>query len=416
MTHQTFTLQTIVRRNKANSNGEIPVYFRIIVDGKPAELATRQYVSPALWSPDKGKMKGNTEAARTTNNYLDSLKTKLRKIFVTLEEKGEGITAEKIKNIYLGKNARQKTLLEVFKYHNEKMEAQVGGDFAEGTFERYKTSAGLLEKFIRHQYDVADMPLDDLDHEFVTNLEFWFKTVRKCNHNTTMKYITNLRKIINLALRNRWMEEDPFGRFKITLREVKREALTMDELERLQQKEFGTNRLDQVRDIFVFCCYTGLAYADVAKLHTSQLSRGIDGKHWIFTERTKTKTASNIPLLSPALALIEKYKEHPQAVNKGLVLPVLTNQKMNAYLKEIADLCGIGKTLTTHLARHTFATTVTLTNGVPIETVSSMLGHKNLKTTQIYAKVVQTKVSMDMEKLENKIGNSIKEVTESKVS
>ncbi len=168
----------------------------------------------------------------------------------------------------------------------------------------------------------------------------------------------------------------------------------------MQEKTFTTNRLSQVRDIFLFCCYTGLAYADVEKLSSNQIGRGVDGKSWVFTDRTKTKTASNIPLLSPATALLEKYKDHPEAVSKGCLFPVSSNQKMNAYLKEIADLCGIAKTLTTHVARHTFATTVTLTNGVPLETVSSMLGHKNIKTTQIYAKVVQKKVSQDMEKLQ----------------
>lgn len=405
MNHHAFTIQPIVRRNRANAAGQIPVFFKLIVNGKLVEISTKQYVTPSQWSSEKGRLKGNTETARTINTCLDNLRNKLQKIFNQLEEKGESITAEKVKSIYLGKSSRQKTLLEVFTYHNEKMKAQVGGDFARGTFVRYTTTIGLIEEFIKYQYGVSDMVLADLNHEFVTNLEFWLKTVRHCNHNTTMKYISNLRKIVYLALSNEWTDKDPFTKFKVTLKEVKREALTAQELERLQAKDFGTNRLGQVRDIFVFCCYTGLAYADVAKLHTSQLSRGIDGKHWIFTDRTKTKTASNIPLLSPALALIEKYKQHPQAVTKGLVLPVLTNQKMNAYLKEIADLCGIDKKMTTHLARHTFATTVTLTNGVPIETVSSMLGHKNLKTTQIYAKVVQAKVSADMEKLEGKLAS-----------
>ncbi|MCU0352204.1 MAG: site-specific integrase [Cytophagales bacterium] len=403
MGHNTFTIQPIVRRNRANAAGEIPVFFRIIVNGKSVEISTRQYVAPGQWSSEKGRVKGNTETARTVNTYLDNLRNKIQKVFNKLEEKNEAVTAEKIKNIHLGKSSRQKTLLEVFGYHNEKMKAQVGGDFAQGTLVRYTTTLGLLGEFMKHQYGVADMALADLNHEFVTNLEFWLKTVRKCNHNTTMKYIGNLRKIVYMALSNGWADNDPFARFKVTLKEVKREALTVEELERLQAKDFGTNRLGQVRDVFVFCCYTGLAYADVAKLQASQLNRGIDGKQWIFTERTKTKTASNIPLLSPASALVEKYKNHPQTASKGLVFPVPTNQKMNAYLKEIADLCGIDKKLTTHLARHTFATTVTLTNGVPIETVSSMLGHKNLKTTQIYAKVVQTKVSMDMERLENKL-------------
>jgi site-specific recombinase XerD len=217
-----------------------------------------------------------------------------------------------------------------------------------------------------------------------------------------MKYIANLRKIINLAIANEWTTQDPFVKFRFSLKEVKRQALSEGELQLLAEKDLKAERLNRVRDIFVFCCYTGLAYADVEKLTPDHIRQGIDGQKWIFTERTKTRTTSNIPLLAPALALIEKYKDHPQSVNRGRVFPVLTNQKMNAYLKEIADLCGFQQELTTHLARHTFATTVTLTNGVPIETVSSMLGHRNIRTTQIYAKVVQSKVSEDMQKLRQK--------------
>jgi len=251
------------------------------------------------------------------------------------------------------------------------------------------------------------VPLVSVNHEFLANWEFWLKTIHKCNHNTSTKYLQNFRKVVYVVLANEWMEKNPYANFKMNVRDVKREPLSQEELRSLQEKEFVLKRLGQVRDIFVFCCYTGLACADAAKLRPQQISRGIDGKQWIFTERTKIKTniktASNIPLLLPALALIEKYNEHPQMENKDRVLPMLINQKMNAYLKEIADLCGITKNLTTQLARHAFATTVTLTNGVPIETVSSMLGHKNLKTTQIYAKVVQIKVSADMGELETKL-------------
>jgi site-specific recombinase XerD len=245
--------------------------------------------------------------------------------------------------------------------------------------------------------------LSELKYGFITDLEFWFKTLRKCSHNTTIKYITNVRKIINLAIDNEWLHHDPFAKFKVSLKEVKRECLSAEELQVMVDKSFKIDRLDQVKDIFVFCCYTGLAYADVEKLGPGHISKGMDGKHWIFIDRTKTGTSSHVPLLSPALAIINKYKDHPEAINKERLFPVISNQKMNAYLKEIAYVCGIQKTLTFHIARHTFATTVTLTNGVPLETVSNMLGHKNIRTTQIYAKVVQKKVSQDMQALEDKI-------------
>jgi site-specific recombinase XerD len=213
----------------------------------------------------------------------------------------------------------------------------------------------------------------------------------------------NLRKIINISVVNEWLDRDPFMKMKVSIKEVKRDYLTQDELQLIEEKQFSTPRLNQVKDIFVFCCYTGLAYADVEKLSPQEVSKGLDGEYWLFTERRKTGSSSNIPLLPQALTLIDKYKQHPEAINKGKLFPVITNQKMNAYLKEIADVCGISKTLTFHIARHTFATTVTLTNGVPIESVSAMLGHKNMRTTQIYAKVVQKKVSDDMKRLKERL-------------
>ena len=217
-----------------------------------------------------------------------------------------------------------------------------------------------------------------------------------------MKYLTNFRKIINLAVVNEWIDRDPFAKFKGSKQEVKRDFLIEEELDRIVQKSFTVQRLNLVKDTFLFCCYTGLAYVDVAKLSSDNISTGIDGEQWLFIDRQKTGSSSNVPLLPPALAIIEKYRDHPEAVNKGLLLPVISNQKLNAYLKEIADICGIDKHLTFHVARHTFATTVTLTNGIPIESVSSMLGHKSIKTTQIYAKVVQKKVSEDMKILRTK--------------
>ena len=407
----TFNVLFWLKKDVRSKENIAYISTRVTLNGKRVEIATGYKISQEKWNSDASFVKGNKDEARSINTALIAIKNKLNNLFIELDKEfGDSLIVDQIKQHYFGieivKN--DKTLIDVFIYHNNQMKALIGKDFAKGTLTRYETSLKLLKEFLKYQYKISDIPLKDLNYEFLTNLEYWFKTVRKCAHNTTIKYITNLRKIINIALKNDWLDKDPFVKFKITLKEVKREALTKEEIENLVSKDFGTNRLDYVRDIFVFCCYTGLAYADVEKLSPSQIQKGIDGKSWIFTERTKTKTRFNIPLLSTALIILEKYKDNPNAVNKGKCFPVLTNQKMNAYLKEIADICGINKKLTTHLARHTFATTITLTNGVPLETVSSMLGHKNIRTTQIYAKVVQTKVSFDMDNLEKRI--SINEI------
>ena len=293
-------------------------------------------------------------------------------------------------------------LMEIFKHHNEQMATLVGQEYAPGTLERYNTSYKHTLAFLQWKYKVLDMDITRLDFEFISEYEFWLKSVRKCDHNTTLKYLSNFRKIINRCLRNGWLQRDPFMGFKMTKREVERTALTEFELQDLATKKFAIERLAIVRDIFLFSCYSGLAYSDVKKLKRSEIVIGIDGEKWLISKRQKTDIAARIPLLPPALVIIDRYISHPQCIQGDRVLPVFSNQKMNAYLKEIADLCGINKNLTYHIARHTFATTVTLSNGVPIETVSKMLGHRNLKTTQLYARILDHKISDDMKKLKKK--------------
>jgi site-specific recombinase XerD len=392
------------RKDVRSENNQGYIMARITLNGKRAEIATGHKIDIEKWNSSGGCVKGNKEDARTINASLINTRDSLNSLFNQLSSnKDLHLTVELIRDKYLGKSSKQHTLVEVFNYHNSQMKAHVGKEFAAGTYERYQTTLKLLKEFMKHQYRKEDMSLPELKYGFITDLEFWFKTIRRCSHNTTIKYITNLRKIINLARDNEWLHHDPFAKFKVSLKEVKRECLSAEELQMIVDKSFKIDRLDQVKDILVFCCYIGLAYADVEKLGPEHISKGIDGKYWIFIDRTKTGTSSHVPLLSPASAIINKYKDYPEAINKERVFPVISNQKINAYLKEIADVCGIHKTLTFHIARHTFATTVTLTNGVPLETVSNMLGHKNIRTTQIYAKVVQSKVSKDMEALEDKL-------------
>jgi integrase len=251
-----------------------------------------------------------------------------------------------------------------------------------------------LEDYLKHK-GVVDIPLDKLNHQFITNYEFFLKSVRNMDHNTAMGTIKKLKKIVRICVANEWIDKDPFMSFKVKIRETNRPYLLQDELDKIIALKFSGERLATVRDIFVFCCYTGLAYADVQKLRRVDIVIGHDGEKWIHTERVKTETATRVPLLPQALKIMDAYKDHPQCVNEGKLLPVSSNQKMNEYLKEIADRCEINKKMTFHTARHTFATTVTLTNGA-IETVSKMLGHKTLRTTQQYAKILDQKVSEDM--------------------
>lgn len=296
-------------------------------------------------------------------------------------------------------------LMEIFKTHNEQMAALVGKEYSAATLERYHTSFRHTQSFLLWKYKVLDMDIQALDYEFISQYEFWLKSTRNCDHNSTMKYLSNFRKIVNRCIRNGWLQRDPFMGFKMTKREVERTALTDTELQLLMNKKFAFDRLTVVRNIFLFSCFSGLAYADVKKLRRSEIIIGIDGEKWIVSKRQKTEISARVPLLPQALSIIEYYKGHPQLKESDFVLPVLSNQKMNAYLKEIADLCGINKNLTFHIARHTFATTVTLSSGVPIETVSKMLGHRNLKTTQHYAKILDMKISEDMKRLKNILTN-----------
>ncbi|MEI8087492.1 MAG: site-specific integrase [Paludibacter sp.] len=310
-----------------------------------------------------------------------------------------------MRNKILGVEKRNHMLIAIFEQHNAEVKALVGKEFAEATYQRYLTSLKHTTNFIKWKFKVSDIDIRKIDHEFITSYEFYLKSVCNCCQNTAVKYIKNFGKVIRICLANGWIERNPFFNYKAKIKEVERVFLSQDEIETMFNKEFATERLNLVKDIFLFSCFTGLAYVDVKKLNRNNIGLGVDSERWIFINRTKTDTRSNIPLLPISAAIIEKYRNHPQAVNQERLLPILSNQKMNSYLKEIADLCGIHKELTFHIARHTFATTVTLTNGVPIESVSKMLGHKNLHTTQHYAKILDMKVSDDMKVLKEKFGN-----------
>lgn len=396
------TVHIYAKTSKANKSGQLPIYFRITVNGERFEFSTKKFIEKSKWSSEQSKMKGNSDEARSLNNYLDLIKSKVFDIQMELLHKNEELSIENFKSRLTGTHERERMIIPIYQSHNDKIKDLIGNGYAYGTLERFKISLKHLQEFIFWKYNVSDISINKIDYAFVTEFEFYLRSVKKCNNNTAVKYVRNFRKIIKTCLDNDWLDKDPTTRYEGKMKEVERDFLTEEELLKIYNKKISSERLQLVRDIFIFSCYTGLAYIDVKGLKKDHIGIGIDGEKWIFKNRQKTETKSKIPILPIAEEIIEKYSNHPKCLNENSIMPILTNQKMNAYLKEIGDLCDISKEITFHMARHTFATSVTLSNGVPIETVSKMLGHKNLHTTQHYAKVLDKKVSEDMQILKDK--------------
>ena len=384
------------KKSERNDDGMVMLYARVTIKGKRSEFSLGRRIDEQRWDSRAGKLRGTSTEVSNFNRFLDNVRNRLYDIYDALLKEREDISASIIKNIYIGKEGKEYMVLEIFQEHNDKIENLLGKGFTRGTLQRYKAAYKHVSAYIQHDYHRNDIPVRRVDHKFITGLEYFLKSKRSCEHNTAIKYIVNFKKIIRIALANEWITKDPFFHWKASWKSKEKQYLTQAELDTLREKRSFLPRLDLVRDIFVFCCYTGLAYADVKQLRQEDIIIGVDGYRWIKMARKKTKAISSIPVLPPAEAIIEKYSEHPYVLDGKGVLPVLTNQKSNAYLKEIADVCGINKNLTTHLARHTFATTVTLSKGVSISTVSKMLGHRSLKTTQIYAKVLDSKIAEEM--------------------
>ncbi len=400
-----YSLCFYLKKPKNYVSGAKPIYLRITVKGIPKEVSIGRHCDPQRWNSKANRIKGSREDVRSINLYLDTIVRKIAEIHSNLLHDNIDVTSDVIKNRFLGKGIEVKTLLQVFSKHNEQMAALLGNGFKPNTLKGYQTSISHLKAYLKKNYDVYDITVSNIDHSFIYDYEFYLRSELGCSEISAAKYIKHLRKIIRICIAHRWINDDPFAFYHSKAKPTKKEFLSKDELFRIEEKFFQMPRLSYVRDTFIFSCYTGLSYADVKKLSEKDVAKGVDGKLWIITEREKTGTASNIPLLSKPLAILERYKSCPLCISKGLLLPTLSNQKMNSYLKEIADLCGVSKTLTFHMARHTFATTVTLSNNVPIETVSKMLGHTDLKTTQHYAKLLDTKISVDMDNLRTKLDN-----------
>ena len=397
MERTTFGLLFYIRRDKTNKKGEAPVFMRLTINGERADASIKRFIEPHAWNSAKGKANEKSRGGKDLNLYLDAISANILRIQRDLELDKKEVSAQIILNRYLGKEQSDRhTLMEVFRAHNEKCRALSGISLAPATVIRYETTLRLTEEFLQKNYKKEDCYLDEVTNQFIEDFEFFLKTVRRCCHNTTTKYLLNFKKIIRIALAKGWMKKDPFAQVHFHFEPVEREFLEKQELKAMLNKEITITRLAQVRDIFCFCCLTGLAFTDVQQLKAEHLVADIHGKIWIRKARQKTKNMCNIPLLEEAQKIIDRYRDHPYCQTHGVLLPVCSNQKMNSYLKELADICGIRKNLSTHCARHTFAT-LTLASGATIDNVAKMLGHANVNMTRRYAKVLDSSIMRDME-------------------
>lgn len=407
MAHQ-ISLLFHLRNSRLLNSGQFPIYLRITINGKRFEISTGKSIDKVKWSSKLGRCRGKSLEACSVNGHLDALKAK---VFLTegiLLKTNSEISITSFKEQFLGKSEIKRMLIPIFLEHNRRMEMLIPHEFSINTLKKFKTTLAHIRQFLEVKRKMTDIDITKIDLTLIHDFDFFLRTIKECNHNSTVKYISLFGKIIRECHNKEWITRDPFANYDFSLHKVEIEFLSQVELNVMQQKVLKIERLDLVRDIYVFACFTGLSYIDIEQLTSDNLTIGIDGTKWIYKDRQKTKGQSHIPLLPLAEQILVKYANHPRCLNKNKLLPILSNQKMNAYLKEIADICGINKELTFHTSRHTFATTVTLENGVPIETVSKMLGHNSIRSTQHYAKVMDSKISKDMAELKEKIQIDIK--------
>lgn len=354
MERNSFSVLFFLKKTKLLKNGEASVCMRITVNNVRSETNIRKSITPSLWNQAKECSRGKDRKSNDLNKYIEEARIKLYNIHAELKKESLSITATILRDKFFNLEEKEepKTLIATFQEHNDQCRQLVGKDFALVTVRRYESCKRYLAELIKIKYDKEDLPLKDINGEFIRAFDFYLKTEKGCAQNTVIRYMKCLKKITNLSLANEWINKAPFTGIKFHEKEVNREFLTWDELQIITNKKFDLPRIDLVRDIFIFGCYTGLSFIDIKQLTAEHIVKDREGNFWIRKARQKTKNMCNIPLLDIPLAIIEKYKDNPKCQKQNVLLPVPCNQKMNSYLKEISDLCGIHKEISTHTARH----------------------------------------------------------------
>lgn len=392
----TFRILFYLKRNAPKSNGLVPVMCRITVNGKISQFSCKLDVDEKHWDVKTGRMTGRSVVALEANRMLDKIRVGINKAYQDICDKDNYVTAEKVRNAFLGMGMNHETLLAVFRQHNEDYAKQVGKIKSQRSYWKYCTLYNHLSEFIRQRYKVSDIALKELAPAFITDFELFLRTEKNHCTNTIWSYMMPFKRIIYMSINNGWLQRDPFYAYSITKEETKRGFLSKEEIKMLIEGSFKKKSYELIRDLFIFCCFTGLSWTDMANLTKENLQTSFDGHLWIKTNRQKTGTETNLRLLEVPLRIIKKYEGCSE---DGKLLPVPCYPNCKNGIKVIAKKCGIEKNVTWHMSRHSFATTVCLSNDMPIETLSKMLGHRSIRTTQIYAKITAEKVSNDMEKL-----------------
>lgn len=399
MKQNTFNVLFLIRRTRLLKTGEAAIQMRITCNGRFVELNTQRQIAPADWDQRKERAKGKNPVAQEINRRLEWLRNRVYEIQKELMAKQPYVEPVLIKEILQGRHDSCKFFFAIFEEQIAQMKKLENIDYTKITIGRYELCLRCFREMFARQSNAKDIAINEVNRKMITDFETFLKVDKGVAQNTMIRYMKCVKKIINLSLANGWITVNPFAAVRFKEKVVIRDFLTMEEINRMREKEFGIFRLEMVRDVFLFCCFTGLAYIDVHDLTIKNITKDPQGRSWIHKSRQKTAIEFFVPLLEYPLSLIEKYKDHPMCKHSGRIFPVYANQKMNSYLKEIADFCNIQKNVTMHIARYTFATTITLANDVSLPNVSKMLGHTTTRMTQHYAHVLNESVAKEMAKL-----------------
>lgn len=397
-----------VKADKVNNSGLVPVYCRIRINATECTYSTGYVVEPAKWKKLKQYRIASKEHDITIRRGIDNLREKILSAVKIADENNINVSATNLKEEILNpgsfKLKKDYSLLDAFQRHHDEFAIKVKtGSRSTSTLSKFNTTKNHIVKFLKYKYNTKDFPLQRLNFEFINSFHWYMRSEANCDHNYTVRRCEFLKSVVKLTRMLEWMEKDPFLLYNEKRKEVGTVYLTNEELHKLINVKLSKTKYEIVRDLFLFTVYTGYAGIDVLNLTPEHMIKHTDGKYWIFTKRQKTGIDSNVPLLRPALDLIKKYKNDKDCLLKNKLMPKRSNQKINMPLKEIARLAGIKKRLYYYVARHTFATTICLANGVSLEALSKMMGHKRITQTQHYAKIMNTKVSAEMILLDDKL-------------
>lgn len=400
-----FGIDFIIRRCKEDRTKAF-IYARITVDEERKEISLKEQVDVDIWDSKKESVNGKSTQVKAINKTIEDVRFRIKEQYRVLCDTQALVTAETVKNAYLGIHISQKghKLGELTTYYRKIWEDKL----KEGGFKNYKTTIEYLNLFLASKYASKDVFLSQLSMEFVTEFEYFvrhnpIKDYDPCIGNGVAKHIQRFKRIINWGVEISWLNSNPFQKYSCPVKKSKRRKLDISHLVILEEKKFRNSTLEYVKDLFLFSCYTGFAYVDVMQLNQTHFERDGSGTVWCKLYRLKSDVLSSVPIMVDAAVIMRRYKDHPEAIKRNAVFPYLTNQSINRSLKIIQEACEFDVPLSFHVARHTFAKTVALKNGVPLETIQQMIGHTKITTTQIYADVDEEKIINDMAGIHEKL-------------